>query len=242
MNEKQDGPVKLPVPAVDDEVPETATGSHEKASLRTRFVDEFRKNCCPRETQPLILPSAPTDKEKYSFVDMKRPYLVNCVGFTFLGIGIGTFMFAKASPIFCWFVLYVLFTESYPFASLLMTVAGKQFDVSAHSKPVEEFPMNESTAPTVDIYLPICKEALEVMENTWKHIAALEYPASKLSVFVLDDGGEEAVRALAQRFKFKYICRPDRPELKKAGNMRYAFTQTSGQFFTVFDADFCPTS
>ncbi|KAI4098831.1 MAG: hypothetical protein L6R37_006285 [Teloschistes peruensis] len=36
------------------------------------------------------------------------------------------------------------------------------------------------------------------------------------------------------------MVRPNRPELKKAGNLRHAFSETTGQFFTVFDADFCP--
>ena len=48
------------------------------------------------------------------------------------------------------------------------------------------------------------------------------------------------VQSLAKRFDFNYVCRPNRPELKKSGNLRYAFAQTSGDFFAVFDADFCP--
>lgn len=29
-------------------------------------------------------------------------------------------------------------------------------------------------------------------------------------------------------------------ELRKAGNLRYAFARTSGEFLVIFDADFCP--
>lgn len=29
-------------------------------------------------------------------------------------------------------------------------------------------------------------------------------------------------------------------ELRKAGNLRYAFERTSGEFLAIFDADFCP--
>lgn len=36
------------------------------------------------------------------------------------------------------------------------------------------------------------------------------------------------------------IRRDDRPLLKKAGNLRYAFARTSGELIVVFDADFCP--
>lgn len=34
--------------------------------------------------------------------------------------------------------------------------------------------------------------------------------------------------------------RTDRPLLKKAGNLRYAFARTSGEGIAIFDADFCP--
>lgn len=36
------------------------------------------------------------------------------------------------------------------------------------------------------------------------------------------------------------IRRDNRPELKKAGNLRYAFARTSGELYAIFDADFCP--
>lgn len=36
------------------------------------------------------------------------------------------------------------------------------------------------------------------------------------------------------------IRRDNRPELKKAGNLRHAFAQTVGEITAVFDADFCP--
>lgn len=36
------------------------------------------------------------------------------------------------------------------------------------------------------------------------------------------------------------IRRENRMELRKAGNLRYAFARTSGEFLVIFDADFCP--
>lgn len=45
---------------------------------------------------------------------------------------------------------------------------------------------------------------------------------------------------LCSRFSVSDIVRDNRPELKKAGNLRYAFTQTSGEAIAIFDADFCP--
>ena len=36
------------------------------------------------------------------------------------------------------------------------------------------------------------------------------------------------------------IRRDNAPELKKAGNLRYAFARTSGEAIAILDADFCP--
>ena len=222
------------------EVRDNAEPSDKEASLLTKLGKEFRKIYCPRETPPLVLPSAPSEEEKYSYVDMSRRFLFSCVGLAFLAVAARTVLFARSSPYHCWFIIYALITEIWLLASLWIAVFGGKFDVPAHNKLVQDFPLTEKGAPTVDIYLPICKEALQVIENAWNHVAALKYPDSRLAVFALDDGGEKAVQSLAERFHFKYICRPNRPELKKAGNLRYAFQQTSGELFAVFDADFCP--
>lgn len=128
----------------------------------------------------------------------------------------------------------------YLFASVFVSIFGAKFPRVEHEKVLKSYPLIEDHAPTVGIYLPVRKEPLETLENTWRNIAALQYPTGRRAVFVLDDGADDCVKLLAQRFDFNYICRPDRPMLKKAGNIRYAFTQTSGEFFAVFDADFCP--
>lgn len=36
------------------------------------------------------------------------------------------------------------------------------------------------------------------------------------------------------------VRRPNRPELKKAGNLRYTFSKTDGDYVFILDADFCP--
>ncbi|KAL8690462.1 MAG: hypothetical protein Q9218_004098 [Villophora microphyllina] len=211
-----------------------------RLGIRERFVEEYRKNYCPRTSPPLVLPSAPTDKEKLCFLNMKRISLLSCALFAFSCIAVGAWMFAKAAPIFAWYGVYALITHSYLFASLFITAIGKPFDPASHRNLVNRTNLDESTAPAVDIYLPVCKEPLELLENTWRHVAKLQYPAAKASVFVLDDGANESVKLMARKFGYNYIVRPDRPELRKAGNLRHAFSQTSGEYFTVFDADFCP--
>jgi cellulose synthase (UDP-forming) len=45
---------------------------------------------------------------------------------------------------------------------------------------------------------------------------------------------------MAESFGFQYIRRPDLPAYKKAGNLRYAFARTAGQYLVILDADFAP--
>ena len=211
------------------------------SSVWEKIVTRFRENYCPDRSPPLILPSAPTDGEKYSYLDMNRKFLLTCASLALLALTVGSWMFAKASPIFCWFAVYIFLSQLYLYVSLFITFLGKKFDLASHKSVLTDNPLTAAEdAPSVDIYLPVCKEPREILENTWEHVAALDYPATQLSVYVLDDGVSEDVKSLAARFGFTYICRPNRPELKKAGNIRYAFTQTSGAFYVVFDADFCP--
>lgn len=63
----------------------------------------------------------------------------------------------------------------------------------------------ESTfTPTVDVYLPVCKEPIGLLANTWKFVKELEYP--HVTVHVLDDGAKDDVRDLSIEFGFR--CEP----------------------------------
>jgi cellulose synthase (UDP-forming) len=45
---------------------------------------------------------------------------------------------------------------------------------------------------------------------------------------------------MAADFGFTYLTRPDRGWYKKAGNLRYGFARSSGEFILILDADFAP--
>jgi cellulose synthase/poly-beta-1,6-N-acetylglucosamine synthase-like glycosyltransferase len=159
---------------------------------------------------------------------------------SFLTLSAGMWLFAISAPIFAWYGVFVGFLNIYLVISYFVGVVGKDWDYKTHLQSVEQFPIDEETAPTVDVYLPCCSEPLEILENTYKHILRLDWPASKLRVYVLDDGAQAAVRDLAHSYGFHYMVRDDRPRLRKAGNLRWAFARTDGDFFAIFDADFCP--
>jgi cellulose synthase/poly-beta-1,6-N-acetylglucosamine synthase-like glycosyltransferase len=138
------------------------------------------------------------------------------------------------------FGLFAGFLQLYLALFHLTGLISKNFDYELHEKIKKDYAVVDETAPTVDIYLPCCKEPLEILENTYKYVQKMEYPEGRLKVHVLDDGAMEEVKALAAKYGFNYICRDDRPRLKKAGNLRWAFARTDGEYFVIYDADFCP--
>ncbi|KAK0639531.1 nucleotide-diphospho-sugar transferase [Cercophora newfieldiana] len=204
------------------------------------IYDSFRRTYCPKEEPDLVLPTGPTEEEKFRYVTTNRIPLYIFGVFSFLTLSAGMWLFAVCASIFAWYGVFVGFLNVYLIISYLVGVVGKDWDFEAHRLHVERHPITDETAPTVDVYLPCCSEPIEILENTYKHIIQLDWPARKLQVYVLDDGNQDAVRALAQAYGFNYIVREDRPRLRKAGNLRWAFARTKGDYFAIFDADFCP--
>ncbi|KAF9481194.1 hypothetical protein BDN70DRAFT_931094 [Pholiota conissans] len=190
------------------------------------------------EASTLILPSAPTDYEKTSYAQTRRVPLYLFGTISFLSISAGMWLFTISAKGFYWFGIFFGFIEIYLLIFFVIGYVGKDFDLKAHEQLLAEHSYPEDKLPLVDIYLPCCHEPLEILENTYKHVEKLTYPNFK--VWVLDDGGLDTVKRLAESYGFNYITRDNKPHLKKAGNLRYAFTKTEGDFFVIFDADFCP--
>ena len=49
-----------------------------------------------------------------------------------------------------------------------------------------------SDCPTVDVFVPTYNEDAELLANTLAAAKAMDYPADKLTVWLLDDGGTRA--------------------------------------------------
>lgn len=105
-------------------------------------------------------------------------------------------------------------------------------------KPVP-LPADTASWPTVDIFIPTYNEPLEVVQDTVLAARALDWPADKLRVYLLDDGRRDEFRAFAARARVGYIRRADNAHAK-AGNLNYALQQTSGALVAIFDCDHVP--
>ena len=93
-------------------------------------------------------------------------------------------------------------------------------------------------APEVDVLVPVYGEPVEVVEPTL--VLAKSMSHARVRVHLLDDGGDEAMEALARRVGAHYHCRPG-SEGAKAGNINAALPKTTGEFVMVLDCDHVPS-
>jgi cellulose synthase (UDP-forming) len=114
----------------------------------------------------------------------------------------------------------------------------KRPDLEKHFALLESYWTNQKTPPSVDIFLPICGEAVNVLEKTFEAVTNIPYANKK--VYVLDDKGGVEYEKVAEKFGFAYLSRDNKGEMKKAGNLKYAFERSDGEFIIIFDADFAP--
>jgi cellulose synthase (UDP-forming) len=185
----------------------------------------------------LVPPPPPDDDEKYSYVQRNLPYLTTVILIGSSCLLISQLRFETQDLALLPFLGFTAIYFLYQAISLPVNFAGAGFDLAAHRVRVQSW--QPPAYPDVDIYLPICGEPIELLRNTWTAATGLieQYPG-EARAYVLDDGRSDEARSMAQSFGFRYIRRPDWPEGKKAGNLRYAFSQTSAEYLVILDADF----
>ncbi|MGL4758767.1 MAG: glycosyltransferase family 2 protein [Patescibacteria group bacterium] len=190
--------------------------------------------------QDTQLPKAPNDVEKYIYgsgnFKLYALFAIIASAIAIYGQVIWIMVDKDRYPFLVSVCIFALFTILTYFSAFFR----KSFKLKNHNILINQFKTNKPPLlPSVDIYLATCGEELEVLENAYKYVSKLEW-GGILKVYVLDDKGDSEVADLAKKFNFTYLHRPNKGELKKAGNIRYAFSKTKGDYFIIFDADFCP--
>lgn len=186
-----------------------------------------------------ILPAPPTDEEKASYSD-RNLALIRASLASVAALLISQARFVLQSPTFVWlFLPFVAFTVVYYIISLCVNAGTGGFDEEAHRRLVASW--RPRYYPSLDVFLPVCGEPLAVLHNTWIHVFELirAYPGAA-TAYILDDSASERVRDMSENFGFTYLVRPNRGWMKKAGNLRYGFAWSSGEFILILDADFAP--
>jgi cellulose synthase/poly-beta-1,6-N-acetylglucosamine synthase-like glycosyltransferase len=187
----------------------------------------------------LVPPTPPDDVEKYSYVQRNLPYLTTVILIGSSCLIFSQLRFEAHDPALLPFLLFTATYIIYQAISLPVNFTGAGFDLAAHRARIGAW--HPTSYPDVDLYLPICGEPIELLRNTWIAVLGLiEDYAGQARAHVLDDGPSSEAQSMAESFGFCYIHRPDWPAGKKAGNLRYAFSQTSAEYLVILDADFAP--
>lgn len=127
-----------------------------------------------------------------------------------------------------------------------------------HRQPIP-LPDDRSLWPHVDVYIPTYNEDPSIIRPTVIAASQMDYPADKLHVYILDDGGtvqkcqdkdpnkaQQArtraaeLKAIAERFGAGYLTR-EKNLHAKSGNINSALAHTDGELLLVLDCDHIPT-
>ena len=128
----------------------------------------------------------------------------------------------------------------YTFAEILLLI-GYFFKRNRHA-----FQVAPSDLPTLTVQLPIYNERA-VVEQLLTAIFALQYPADRLTIQILDDSTDETTQLIQQMLKLapsdlkvQHVRRPNRTGYK-AGALTYGMTQSVTDYYAIFDSDFIPS-
>jgi cellulose synthase/poly-beta-1,6-N-acetylglucosamine synthase-like glycosyltransferase len=184
-----------------------------------------------------LLPTPPDDITKYSYIDTNRKFIVSFGLLSVIPLSIGLWLFAYVE---LFYIPISLLTTGYLLVSYLgVALWGRDMKIEEHNELINT--SCPKYCPSIDVFLPCCNECMDILNNTYNYVSKLDYP--NFNVYVLDDGNRPySVKSLCEEYDFNYIRRPDIGYMKKAGNLRNAFAQTSGELILILDADFCPRS
>jgi cellulose synthase (UDP-forming) len=208
--------------------------------VRARTEPELPDLGAPgQETVQVDLPRPPVRHEKALYVNRRLWVLLPASLVSFTGLVVTQVCFLRMSPWLLLLAPFLAFTLVYYLISLLVNMFTPRFDIEGHRRLVSGW--TPEIFPSVDVFLPVCGEPTEVLRNTWEHVYEMaDHYRGRVHVYVLDDSATNEREAMALEFGFVYQRRPNRGWFKKAGNLRYAYQGTLGDFILVLDADFTP--
>ena len=90
---------------------------------------------------------------------------------------------------------------------------------------------------SVDILIPVCREPVDLVEKTISAASSIDY--ENKTIYILDDGADDNIRALAEKYAAVYKRRSVRQN-RKAGNLNYGLLHSHGDLVLALDADQVP--
>jgi hypothetical protein len=220
-----------------------ATARHRKppASKRDRPDQQDQGRSPARQVRPIlvapepVLPKPPLDSEKYVYVRRHTWVLTLFSMLSFPPLVYSQIALVERYPSFLPYAPFIICGILLFGLPLLTDGFGRSFDLAAHRRLVEAW--QPVSYPAVDVFLPVCGEPIEILRNTWRHVAALRARyRGRVTVWVLDDSASPELKDLAREFGYAYATRPNRGWFKKS-RMRSTsccWTQTSRRGLTCW--------
>ena len=140
-------------------------------------------------------------------------------------------------PIDAFFILMLLFAESYAFSILYLGYIQTLWPLRRTPVPLPDDPEDW---PAIDLLVPTYNEPLSVVRYTALAAMNIDWPAEKLNVYILDDGKREEFRLFAEESGIGYMTRDDNRHAK-AGNINRALARLDAPLVAIFDSDHVPT-
>ncbi len=104
-------------------------------------------------------------------------------------------------------------------------------------KPAEKTTTRPKRYPTISIVVP-CFNEEKTLAATIRSLLAMEYPKSKLSIVIIDDGSTDGTLAAAKKFKHnKQISIISKPNGGKYTALNLAISESSSELIGCLDAD-----
>lgn len=153
--------------------------------------------------------------------------------------------------------IFLLGAETYGYILLLLSTF---LSVDVYKRKPRPAPISPEACPTVDILIPSYNEPDDLLEVTLTAALNVNYPAGRMNVYLLDDGGtvgkrsnadpakaaeaqarHERLQEMCDRLGARYLTR-EKNDHAKAGNINAALRNTDGELILILDADHVPSS
>jgi cellulose synthase/poly-beta-1,6-N-acetylglucosamine synthase-like glycosyltransferase len=147
---------------------------------------------------------------------------------------------ATLGTLFVWLVFLAelwLWYEALNLVAILLRRTDRSGEADVHEARLAATPSTD--LPHVDVLIATYNEPLDVLEKTIAGALALDWPADRLHVHVLDDGRRGWLAGYCALRDVRHLTRADNTHAK-AGNINAAIPRTSSPFMLVLDADFVP--
>lgn len=133
------------------------------------------------------------------------------------------------------FSIGLLIVEIIGFYELLIYLIGMNKIIEPKLPQVDKM-----LFPDVDVFIATYNEPRELVEKTINGCLLMQYPdASKVHIYLCDDGKRDEMKQLASEYGIGYFSR-DHNIGAKAGNLNHAMENTTSPYVVTFDADMIP--